>query len=500
MMLSMANDHDEPDNRKSMSTSSANSSRFMTNQEFSDQEKQSIRSFLLQANDELQEVQQASEITPAQRARRKGKLILKIFHYKVALAPHKILPDHVLQLIFQLCVPQDEVCVPSVKVKPWLRLTRICSSWRTLAINTPELWRVVAMELRYIDDYEHKIQVAHQWLKRAGNMTRSLRISTLGVDEKWCSEAIDRLVLPFRFRSLDLLISHRQFYRILSLPPQFTQSLENIQFLATSNPLLDPNTDSNTEVSDKFLNLNTLRMTATLSTSHLMAMFPWRQLRSIFVWGTTSLPSSFINILGDSAVLEELRVTIYPDRPVASKAPTSFITLPNLRRLDLGFVGGSNAEWFLRLLILPKVETFRMSGLELDCTSLSFANLAQRSGMNQIRSLYLGKGREPYQLDHLLKHTPSLSYIQVQGRLEFDSGTLDDMSTGRLGPNLENIELLDVLDVFGILDMARKRFLNAREGVLVKPIMDIIVPEPQVGSDDLHLALYGLGIKLVWLA
>lgn len=499
----MANVHDKPDNRKSMSTSSANSSHFMTNQEFSDQEKQSIRSFLLQATDELQEVQQASEITPAQRARRKGKLILRIFHYNVALAPHKMLPDHVLQLIFQLCVPQGEVCVPSIKVKPWLRLTRVCSSWRTLAINTSELWRAVTMELRYIDDYEHKIQVAHQWLKRAGNMTRSLRISTSGVDEKWCSEAIDRLVLPFRFRSLDLLISHHQFDRILSLPPQFTQSLENIQFLATSNPLLDPNIDSNSEVSypkDKFLNLKTLRMTATLSTSHLMAMFPWRQLRSIFVWGTTSLPCSFIHILGDSAVLEELRVTIYPDRSAASKAPTSFITLPNLRRLDLGFAGGSNAEWFLRLLILPKVETFRMSGPELDCTSLSFANLAQRSGMNQIRSLYLGKGREPYQLNHLLKHTPSLSYIQVHGRLEFDSGTLDDMSIGRLGPNLENIELLDVPNVFGILDMALKRFLNAREGVPVKPITDIIVPEPQAGSGGLDVAMYGLGIKLVWLA
>ena len=233
----MANDHDKPDNRKSMSTSSANSSHFMTNQEFSDQEKQSIRSFLLHSTDELQEIQQASEITPAQRAHRKGKLILRIFHYNVALAPHKMLPDHVLQLIFQLCVPQGEVCVPSIKVKPWLRLTRVCSSWRTLAINTSELWRAVTMELRYIDDYEHKIQIAHQWLKRAGNMTRSLRISTSGVDEKWCSEAIDRLVLPFRFRSLDLLISHHQFDRILSLPPQFTQSLENIQFLATSNPL-----------------------------------------------------------------------------------------------------------------------------------------------------------------------------------------------------------------------------------------------------------------------
>ena len=120
------------DNRKSMSTSSTNSSLFMTNQEFSDPEKQSIRSFLLQATDELQEVQQASDITPAQRARRKGKLILKIFHYKVALAPHKMLPDHVLQLIFQRCVPQDEVCVPSVKVC-WI-CSEICSprvyNWR----------------------------------------------------------------------------------------------------------------------------------------------------------------------------------------------------------------------------------------------------------------------------------------------------------------------------------------------------------------------------------
>ena len=357
------------------------------------------------------------------------------------------------------------------------------------------------MELRGIDDYEHKIQVAHQWLKRAGNMTRSLRISTWGVDENWCTEAIDWLVLPFRFRSLDLLISHQHFDRILSCSPQFTQSLENIQFLATNHPPLD----SNTEVSypkDKFLNLKTLRMTATLTASHLIAMFPWRQLRCIFVWGTTSLPSSFINILGDSAVLEELRVSIYPDPPAASKALASLITLPNLRSLDLCFECQSRAELFLRMLVLPKVEVLRMCGPWLDCTSLSFANLAQRSGMNQLQSLYLGAGLESYRLDDLLKYTPSLSCIKVRGHLEFDGRTLDDLSTGRLGPNLESVELFDVPEVFGILAMLLKRFLNAKEGVLVKPIIDVMLPVPRVsGAEivDVHIALHGLGIKLAWV-
>ena len=66
-------------------------------------------------------------------------------------------------------------------------------------------------------------------------MTRSLRMSLFVVDEK-CSEVVDWLVLPFRFRS-------QQFDRIPSLPPQFTQSLENIQFLATENSPPVPSTE-----------------------------------------------------------------------------------------------------------------------------------------------------------------------------------------------------------------------------------------------------------------
>ena len=489
----------EPDKRKSTSTSSADSSRFMTNQAFSDQEKRFIQSLLLQATDELQEAQQA-EIAPAERARRKAKLIINIFHYKVALAPHKMLPEYILQLIFRWCLPQGEVCVPSAEVEPWFRLTRICSSWRTLAINTPELWRAVAMELRDNHDHEHRIQVAQQWLKRAGNATRSLKIRISEVDEKWCTEAVNRLVLPFRFRSLDLVLARHQFDRILSLPSQFTQSLEKFQFLATTDQPLDSNTELS-HSNHKFLHLKTLRMTGIFSASHLMAIFPWAQLRCVFIWGTTVLPASFLNVLADSLALEELRVTIGPD-PATFKAPASF-TLPNLQRLNLGFKAGSNAEWLLRSLILPKVEAFTVSGPELNCTSLSFANLAQRSGMTQIRSLYLGKGRESYRLDHLLKYTPSLSRITVLGRLEFDGEILEDMSTGRLGPSLEIMELSNVLDVFGILDMVRKRFVNARQGVLVKPVIDIIVPATEVNRDgvyDLHVELNGLGIKLTWLA
>jgi hypothetical protein len=62
------------------------------------------------------------------------------------------------------------------------------------------------MELHQYDDHEHGIQVAHEWLMQAGNMTRSLRMSIFVVDEK-CSEVVDWLVLPFRFRSLDLTLS-----------------------------------------------------------------------------------------------------------------------------------------------------------------------------------------------------------------------------------------------------------------------------------------------------
>jgi hypothetical protein len=445
-----------------MSTSSADSTHFLTNREFSDEGKTYIQKLLLQTMDELRDV--GEQITRLMC--RQAELESDISQYKVALAPHKMLPEYILQLIFQWCIPPDGLCVPNLdphdrELACQPPFTQVCSSWRKLAMNTPELWRDVRVVLPC--DYDCysgcRINLAHGWLSHAGDMLRSLKI-TAQESEKWCSEAVDRLVPPFRFRSLDLALTRGQFRRLLSLPPQM-QSLHSLRLGMAGAWSPHP-------VYEDF------------SAYSLITTLPWSQLRHLHIDGASISASTLINALGNCLVLEELWMILCPD-PAPCDAPASFITLPNLQQLTLRFVTGSNSEMFFRSLILPQIEELNIGMTDLHtempgCTSLHFANMAQRSGMSRIKNLFLDKGAEPHRLADLLKYTPSLSFLSADGDVVFDDQTLEDMSTGQLGPNIKNLCLPDVGDGLRIFEMVWTRFQNAEKSeVSVTPIMRVEV-------------------------
>ncbi|KAF8308713.1 hypothetical protein F5887DRAFT_479390 [Amanita rubescens] len=452
-----------------MSTlSSADSTRFLTNREFSDQEKTYIRKLLLHATNELRDVEEQiviAQLNPRLTCRQ-AKLKLDISRYKVALAPHKMLPEHILQLIFQWCIPPDGLHVPSPRHRElvWPSFTWVCSSWRKLAMNTPELWRDVTMQL-YNDYYNRRrINLAFEWLSRAGDMPRSLEIKAQSRHDPW-AEAIDQLVVPFKFRSLDLTLTRVQFHKLLSLPPQ-AQSLHTLRLVAAA--------------------LFPLAAYEDCSTYSLITTLRWSQLRHLCIDSASISASILINALGNCLVLEELWMVVCPDRAPCN-APPSFITLPNLRRLTLHFIIGSNPKIFFRLLILPQIENLAMSMTNArrempGCTSLHFADMAQRSGMSRIQKLCLGKGMEPYRLVDLLKYAPSLSFLKVNGDVVFDSQTLEEMSTGQLAPNIRTLYLPEVGDSLRILEMVWTRFQNVRRDtkseVSVSHIMEVHISVP----------------------
>ncbi len=183
-------------------------------------------------------------------------------------------------------------------------------------------------------------------------------------------------------------------------------------------------------------------------------------------------------------------MNLCPD-PAPCDAPASSITIPNLQQLTLRFITGSNPEMFFRSLILPRIERLSMKDYDMEmpgCTSLYFANMVQRSGMSRIQNLYLGKGTEPYQLVDLLKYMSSLSCLEVLGDVVFDSQTLEDMSTGQLGPNMRNL-YLPLVEDSSILEMVWTRFQNAlsrdkKIEVLVTPITSVMIRKPFIGDGD----------------
>ena len=245
---------------------------------FSDQEKTYIQALLLQTTDKLRDVEQQIARLTCQQA----ELQSDISNYKVALAPYKMLPEHSFQLIFRWCIPPSGFRISRARDgEPRPSFIQVCSSWRKLAMNTPELWRDVTLEL-YDDCYNGcRIDLAHKWLSCAGDMPKSLRMTQQYPDDpkiRWPSEAVDRLVVPFRFRSLDLILSRSQFQRVLSLPLQ-TQCLDSLRLMVARLLAFPRAADED------------------CSACNLITTLPWSQLRYLRINDARISASTLINVL-----------------------------------------------------------------------------------------------------------------------------------------------------------------------------------------------------------
>jgi F-box-like len=84
-----------------------------------------------------------------------------------------LIPPEILTQIFLYCIPSEQFPIPSHNEAPLL-LTRVSSYWRTLAINTPDLWS--AFHINYKDPAED-IPATNLWLKRSTNRPLSLSLA-----------------------------------------------------------------------------------------------------------------------------------------------------------------------------------------------------------------------------------------------------------------------------------------------------------------------------------
>ena len=89
-------------------------------------------------------------------------------------APIRRMPPEILRLFFTFAKSSYlGICVPSRK-SPLLSLLQVCSSWRSIALATPDLWTALCIFLRpstlhmdpaIVRRYE---ELASQWFSRAG--------------------------------------------------------------------------------------------------------------------------------------------------------------------------------------------------------------------------------------------------------------------------------------------------------------------------------------------
>ena len=136
-----------------------------------------------------------------------------------------LIPPEILTQIFFHCMPCEQFPIPSHNEAPLL-LTRISSYWRTLAINTPDLWS--AFHINYKDPAED-IPGTNLWLKRSTNRPLSL---SLAID---FGEQSQQAILDALCRHSNRWKHVRIDFRHLYCPPMYSLDIaeDSIPQLAT---------------------------------------------------------------------------------------------------------------------------------------------------------------------------------------------------------------------------------------------------------------------------
>ncbi|TDL24121.1 hypothetical protein BD410DRAFT_108965 [Rickenella mellea] len=94
------------------------------------------------------------------------------------------LPAELLVQIFLHCLPTDGFPEPSIQAAPIL-LGRVCTVWRSVTLNTPQLWAQISLSSSLAPPeelYEHGIR---EWVRRSGNRPLSFEFAEHRNPHRW---------------------------------------------------------------------------------------------------------------------------------------------------------------------------------------------------------------------------------------------------------------------------------------------------------------------------
>ncbi|KAJ7136477.1 hypothetical protein C8R43DRAFT_955703 [Mycena crocata] len=151
---------------------------FHTNTVPSDTECEEIRAFI--AEPQRQAAALTVEITQVQRTlddlmQKMDALTSFIDPHLALCSPARRLSDDIVRGILIACLPTTHNAVVSPAAAPLL-LCHICSSWRALALSTPQLWATLHIVVPSVDSLKPLADVATTWLSRSGALPLSISV------------------------------------------------------------------------------------------------------------------------------------------------------------------------------------------------------------------------------------------------------------------------------------------------------------------------------------
>ncbi|CAA7258983.1 unnamed protein product [Cyclocybe aegerita] len=453
-----------------------------TNSRLSNDDAKTVQSRLRQRQDELHMI--LALLAQAYGPRKHLKPILEekqaqledqIRRFKIALAPWKSLPPEIIQDVFLLLRDGSITFPPMVNRAPLL-LCRICSPWRSLALETPGLWSSASL---FLDTTAESVKISrnvfalYAFLDRAHSKNVPLHLelreqtSSKGrgsfphyaagsYDPK--SNLITNSVVPFtrNLQSLSLTVSPENFTTFVRLPSGTLDSLLTLH-LEASMPGPTRASDGLRKSFTPFGSTPRLK-SLILDFSPLMMVdpqfvnFPWHSIRYLHCRHHISL-DTFLEIMESCASAEELQFLV-AGRKGATITPNR-ASLPELRALDLTFAPDSICDPFFLPYTLPNLNSLTIKG-DADVFFSSkrpWVDILE-SMQCDIHHLELDNvDPELVQMDDIIAHTPSLKTLVTPPNTALSPECLRGILSGQHAKSLERLRITSHQPLAPVLEL-----------------------------------------------
>jgi F-box-like len=298
---------------------------------------------------------------------RKTALLVKL---KSALSPIKELPHEILFTIFLYCISGTTKLPLLRSSTPW-NLIHVCSKWREVALQVPNLWNVISVSFSFDrqPEFTRITNMLDAFLSRTGNALISLEIMAEHIKssphnslDPFC-KSIEDIVRPYAGRLRHLLIRPPDQFRAL-----FGQQADAINVLESVSlhvaHFVDgvDATTAGIAIPGGTYNLRKVTVSTDSATLDLdTLLFPWAQLTELRILNTIVTYAGCHAALRQCPNLTSFTLSIVPD-DLACRAEIPVTRLKNLTSLTvMGSADGRHGQ-FLRPFILPSLKEFVITG------------------------------------------------------------------------------------------------------------------------------------------
>ncbi|KAJ7099546.1 hypothetical protein B0H15DRAFT_820658 [Mycena belliarum] len=314
------------------------------------------------------------------------------------------MPVEVLEIIFQMCLPDTDYVSPNTFQAPLL-LCQVCGSWRKVALFTPSLWSSLSIRLARRPGLWKDF--LDSWLGRSGG--RPISLSITGFSQSY----------HFDEHILKLVVKHSKRWQRLRLDG--VRATTRATLLNTCMPLLETLEISGGRVHifpadiPRLRTLSILDENADLASVHL----PLERLTVFSASRCMCTLEKCFAFLAEAKNLTSCTIQLSPTASWATPQHFLPVHLPHLRKLILirvGAIGDQATTAFFRHAQLPCLDSLELvsshpeSTFELGPYPIFLAP-ARRSNL---RSLHLtgGQPRDKGLLDTVIA-IPSLKVVVI---------------------------------------------------------------------------------------